>query len=286
MSDREYMRIHTLSNDNITSVTNTTTTQTVTTATITNATITNLNGTALDASTAEINRLDDDHTQENFVQGPMCQVRGGGAATGTAGDENQMNMGLNLFEYHILGTQTIVAPVPDALGLNVGLDQTENDGAEFTMGIDAGAKHAFTVGTTPAFYAKASFKIPNVSGTDDFAFGFRKAEVYQANLDDYDEAACLNVISGDIKIETILNGGGTTTTDTTDNWADNESHSLEVYVSLAGAVTYKIDGAAPTTTAAFSFDATEVVVPFFYYLHAAAPVAGAIIWKSFECGLQ
>ena len=48
------------------------------------------------------------------------------------------------------------------------------------------------------------FAIADVSDTDDCAFGFRKVEAYQANIDDYDEMAALNVISGDIKIETIL----------------------------------------------------------------------------------
>jgi hypothetical protein len=33
-------------------------------------------------------------------------------------------------------------------------------------------------------------------------------------------------------------------------------------------VTYLIDGVAPTTTAAFSFDSGEVVVPFFFFLQA------------------
>jgi hypothetical protein len=243
------------------------------------------NGTWIYASAQELNRLDDNYTYETFKNQPVIQLKGGGAATGTAGDENQLIMGTNIFEYHILGTQTITGPVASADGLNVGMDQTANDGAEFTMGITANDKHAFTVGTDAAFFAKGTFTIPDVSGTDDFAFGFRKAEAYQAAIDDYDEMAALNVISGNINIETILNNAATTTTDTTDDWADAASHSLTVKVSAAGVVTYEIDDAAPTATAAFTFDDAEVVIPFFYYLHHT-DVAGAIIWESFECGYQ
>ena len=213
---------------------------------------------------------------------------GGGAPTGTAGDENVMLCGSgNCFEYHILGTQTVLGPDWTEPGLDIAtFDQTENDGAELTMGISASSPILFTVGTDPAFFFKCRFLITNVSGTDDCAMGFRKREAYQANIDDYDEAAALNVISGDITIETILNGGATTSTDTTDDWGDAETHTLCVKVSSAGVVTYEIDDAAPTTTAAFTFDDGEVVIPFFYFLHAAAPVAGVVKILEWECGYQ
>jgi hypothetical protein len=102
-------------------------------------------------------------------------------------------------------------------------------------------------------------------------------------LDDYDEMAVLNVISGNITIETILNGGSTTSTDTTDNWADAATHELEVRVSAAGVVTYKIDDAAPTVTAAFTFDAGEVLIPFMFFLQANGAQTGALNLIEFEC---
>lgn len=224
-------------------------------------------------------------TSIEFEGIPVTQLIGGGAATGTGGDENAMIIDGEAFEYHILGTQTIVSPVSHADGLNIGMDQTDNDGVEVSQGITNGSKSAFTVGTSAAFYAKCSFSIADVSGTDDCAFGFRKAEAYQAAIDNYDEMACLNVISGNITIETILNNGATSSTDTTDDWADGEEHTLEVYVSAAGVVTFKIDGAAPTTTATFTFDDAEVVIPFFYFLHAS-DVAGAVVLTKWEVGYQ
>lgn len=227
----------------------------------------------------------EDYFYTDFRDTPVAQALGGGAATGTGGDENQIVLGGQVFHQHILGTQTIIVPVRVATGLNVGHDQTDNDGIEYTNGISlATAKRVFTVGTDQDFFFKVKFSIADVSGTDDCAVGFRKAEAFQANIDDYDEMACLNVISGDIKIETILNDAATTTTDTTDNWADGETHTLEVRVSYAGVVTYKIDGDAPSTTAAFTFDSDEVLIPFFYMLHANAAQAGVVTLQEWEWG--
>lgn len=224
------------------------------------------------------------HTYEEFESLPVCVNDAGyGDPTGSTGDVNILRTERNAFEYHVKGTQTLLAPAWGANGLNVGLDQTDNDGVEITQGITARSKAAFVAGTD-AFFVKVQFSIEDVSGTDDCAVGFRKAEAYQANIDDYDEMAALNVISGDIKIETILNNGATTTTDTTDNWVDGETHTLEVIVNKNRTVTYRIDGVAPTTVAAFTFDAGEILAPFFFMLNAS-DVVGAVNLKSWECGL-
>jgi hypothetical protein len=207
------------------------------------------------------------------------------APTGAGGDENIMTFPEGTLEWHVLGTQTILAPVLIAAGLQVNQDATADDGIEICGGILACNKTSFVVGTDEAFYAKATFMITDITGTDDCAFGFHKVEAYQANIDDYDEMAVLNVISGNITIETILNAGTTSTTDTTNDWADLATHELEVRVSAAGVVTYKIDGVAPTTVAAFTFDDGEVVTPFFFMLNHT-DLAGNIVFSNFECGPQ
>uniref|UniRef100_A0A6M3KBW2 Uncharacterized protein n=1 Tax=viral metagenome TaxID=1070528 RepID=A0A6M3KBW2_9ZZZZ len=192
------------------------------------------------------------------------------------------------FAFHDKGIQTLREPAVAATGMDYAYDQTSDDGWEWclepvtTKGIEGITK--FTVGAA-AFYAKLRFSIADVSGTDDCAFGFRKVEAFQANLDDYDEMATLNVISGNITIETIINAATTVTTDTTDDWANLGIHTLEVYVSKAGAVTYKIDGVVPTTTKAFSFDTSEVVTPFMFFLNAA-DLADSLILEELEYGLQ
>jgi len=223
-------------------------------------------------------------TLEEFEINPVTAGIAGGAATGTTGDENVMAFEDNIFEYHILGTQTILAPSLAASGLDISMDLTADDGVEVSQGITARSRSAFVIGTD-AFYFKATFTITDVSGTDDCAAGFRTAEAYQANIDDYNNMAALNVISGDIKIETIDDNAATTTTDTTDNWADTESHELAVYVDVNGVVTYQIDDAAPTATAAFTWDDGDTVVPFFYFLHDT-DVAETTYLQAWECGLQ
>ena len=201
---------------------------------------------------------------------------------GTAGDTtlHQYADGLSMTFYPIVG-QAIDKPGANSSGMDYSYDQTDNDGIELRMcdstvkgreGIDK-----FTVGKQ-AFEAELTFSIADVSGTDDCAFGFAKVEAHAAAIDNRDEQAAMNVVSGDIKIETILNGGGTSTTDTTDDWADTETHALKVKVSKAGAATYEIDGSAPSTTATFSFDIGEVVTPSYYMLHAS-DVAGAIVFQ-------
>jgi hypothetical protein len=216
----------------------------------------------------------------------IAKSNGLGASTGTAGDENLYMWPGLILEQHILGTQTILFCGMTTTGLDIGsMDQTANDGMELCPGISSDHDQRFVVGTDAAFYAEAKIKVADVSGTDDLAFGFRKVEAYQANIDDYDEMAVLNVISGDINIETILNGGTTTTTDTTDNLADAGTVSLKVLVSAAGVVTYQIDGAAPTATAAFTFDDGEVVVPFLYFLQDT-DIAGTVELIHWECGHQ
>lgn len=227
---------------------------------------------------------------ENWPSNPVATKVGGGASSGTAGDTNVLMTRDNVWEYNIKGTQTITAPSITNISaginaLNIGMDQTDNDGVELCSGILSGNRMAFLTGTDNAFFCRVRLKIADVSGTDDCAIGFREAETYQANIDDYTDMAVLNVISGDIYIETILNNGATTSTDTTQNWADGETHELKVLVSSAGVVTYQIDGAAPTVTATYTFTTGLYVVPFIFFLHSA-DVAGAVEILEWECGYQ
>jgi hypothetical protein len=226
---------------------------------------------------------------ERFDTPPVMYGVTTAAVGGATGNTNVLRMGSgNTFLHHVKGAgQTLLAPIWVNPGLNISQDLTDDEGAEYTTSLtaDTGNRTVFTVGTDAAFYTRARITIADVSGTDDFAIGFRKREAFQANIDDYDEMAVLNVISGNITIETILNNGATTVTDTTNNWADTETHTLGVYVSGAGVVTYQIDDAAPVTVESFTFDSGEVVVPFIFFLHAA-DVAEATIVLEWECGYQ
>jgi hypothetical protein len=232
-------------------------------------------------------RLDVDYTYEKFQVAPVCMNDAGVAPSGTTGATNLAAFENNIFEYFILGAgQTLVAPSLTADGLLCSLDLTNNEGVEYSQGITARSRMAFTIGTSPAFYLKVGLLVADVSGSDICAVGFRKAaQAYQAAFADYTDKASISKKNGDIYLVTALNNGSDTETDTTVNWSDATAKVLEVYVSAAGVVTYKIDGAPPTVVAAFTFDTGDVVVPFFHLLHDAT-TPGAVTIQSWECGLQ
>lgn len=229
-----------------------------------------------------------------------------GEPTGSAGNVNVMVGDRNSFEYHIIGTQTILGPIKTAAGYNLAMDQDNNDGVEYTLGNEqpadtvisgtAGAtRGTFVVGTDAPFYFAFKATVATIAGMDEFIVGFRKAEAYQATIETgYDETAHLNVRSGDIYISTILNGGSPTDTDTTDNWGAAETHTLMVLCDSDGTLSqdgtvgkcyFMIDGAAPTAepTSRFKFDSGEIVIPFFAFRQDAA-LSGAINAKLWESG--
>lgn len=221
----------------------------------------------------------------------------GSAFSGATGEINQWGFRCgNTLAVHAIGTQTLLAPALAATGLNVGGDQTNNDGWAIRARSVAAAgrlnRDFFTVGTSPAFYMKVKFKIDDVSGIDDLRCGFAKVEAHNADPDALDELATMACMAGDIKTQTILNGASTVATDLTSgggdgagNWADTGTHTFEVRVDGAGAVTYLLDGLAPTGAVAYSFDSGEVVTPYWFHRYDSTS-PGPVTWEEFEFGLQ
>ncbi len=235
-------------------------------------------------------KLDRRYTFEEFKERPICALATGAAASGSTGALNLMVFSENTFEYHIKGAgQTIVAPVLGTAGLDISLDQTSAEGIEITQGITSRGRGVFTVGTDAAFFFSAKLKVADASGANPLVIGFRKVEAYQTTVAAYADYAAIGIIGtanpNTIKLTTEAAGGGNTDTDTTDTWADGAEKTLKVLVSAAGVVTYQINGVAPTTVAAFSFTAADVVCPFLFFLHAA-DVAGAVELSEWTCGLQ
>jgi hypothetical protein len=175
----------------------------------------------------------------------------------------------------------------DASGLDISSDVVDNDGLEVAGGILGASGRPFIIGDDPAFYFCATIYVDDVSGTDDLHIGFRRPSAFTATFDDYLDLATIGLVgaSGDIQIETIDDNAATTTTDTTDNMADDETKKFCVYVSGAGVVTYKVDGNAPTATAAFTFDDGDPVIPFVHYLHATTS-PDELILSLWEVGYQ
>lgn len=217
------------------------------------------------------------------------QKYGGGAATGATGDKNQLLIisggQVLALEQFILGAgETIITPVQGTYGMNVALDLTNNEGAEYIVGENA-IGPSFKIGTDPAFFARITLYIADVSGSDETFLGFRKVQTYDAAIATYTDKALIGNVNGDIKLMTLLNNAGGVVTDTTDNWADGEVHTLGVYVSAAGVVTYKLDDHDPTAVAAFTFDDGDEVVPMFRMLHDVTS-PGAVEVIAYEGGLQ
>ena len=218
----------------------------------------------------------------------------GTAFSGATGEINQWGFRCgNTLAVHAIGTQTLLAPALNAAGLDVSGDQLNNDGwsirGRSASALGALNKDNFIVGTSAAFYFKVKFSIADVSGIDDLRCGFAKVEAHNADPDGLDELAAMHVVSGDIKTTTIINNASTVTTDLTNpssgDWADAATHTFKILVSAAGVVTYELDDTAPTGAVAYTFDDGEVVTPYWFHRHDAE-LGGAIIWQTFEYGLQ
>jgi hypothetical protein len=124
----------------------------------------------------------------------------------------------------------------------------------------------------PAKFLRVKAKILDVSGCAEFAVGWHKAEAFEANLDDYDELACLNVLAGDLKQETILNNAATATVDTGTNVTDGEEFEIEAQVR-GRRVVFLYNG-LEVSAPHFDFDADEIVLPFIFFLQTAGGTSG------------
>lgn len=169
-------------------------------------------------------------------------------------------------------------------------------GREITNGILTTSANAFTVGSFLAnkVFFEAKVKIQDISHLGQMFVGFRKAEAYRADPDDYDELAAFHVgetgatvPDGRINLAKILNNAATSYTNSTMTaWADAGEHRLRVEVDNAGVVKFFYDGAEPTVTVAHTFDAGEVIVPFLFAETVSASTNGdpGVSVTHWKCG--
>jgi hypothetical protein len=221
----------------------------------------------------------------------------GTIGTGTAGDLNviQVLSGQKLGLW-VVGTQTIVTPAGVAGGINVGYDQTDNDGIELFSNLYPASGAPLVVGTTAAFYMRVALNFALANGTDDLFIGFRKEEnAYQATMTDYNTYFGLGADTAAspmaLKVREELNGAAGASTDTTDTQADATTLWVEVRVSAAGVATVlhgdtEAGLAAPTATSAFTFDTGDILVPTVRFLQANAAQTGVVKLIHWEYGLQ
>lgn len=257
-------------------------------AEIASNTITNA---SISAETIRQTELDANYADIKCDRAVVASIRNGGAAGGSTGDENILAMGDGIhMEQHILGAgQTIIVPQLTAIGLDFGLDQTDDEGMELCGGILAANAYSYTA-QTDACFVEVTVKFEDASGVDPFYVGFRKQEAYQAAIGSYTDYFVLGVEGtsdpNKIQFQTNLNGAGASTTDTTDTWADGAEKTIRVNVSAAGVATGLIDGNAPTTEpSTFTFDSGDVLTPFIYFLNGT-DLAGKVEVSSIKLGLQ
>jgi hypothetical protein len=228
--------------------------------------------------------------RENWGVQPIAQKNdGASAASGTTGDTNILvgpNSNLN---YFIIGAgQTITCPVwADATGLDIGLDATDNEGLEIHAGVGALSSGTFVIGTDRSFYLKATFKIADVSCTDEFLVGFRKNEAVKdlaGVYSTYTDFAAIGIVASDatakVQLVTRLNSGTVSTVDTTNTWADGATKTLKVVVKDDGYVRFYLNEADPAVTKTnFLFDTGDSVNWFIRHVRCTT-AANAVNWKS------
>lgn len=211
-------------------------------------------------------------------------------ATMAAGDEFAFMTRSNVFEAHvneINGTVVNTFPKSSTDGLELPVLATNGVNAwEVTNGILASNNQAAkTVGTDFDIFFEAKIKIDDVSDLTELWCGFRKAEAYQADPDNYDEMCAYNIgedADGQIEIHTILNGAATVNTDTTEaDWTDGQEKTLLIKINKNGLCSFQIDGSEPTVVPSFTFDSGEVVIPFVCFTtETGDPGVSITHWKA------
>lgn len=192
----------------------------------------------------------------------------GTAYTGATAEVVAFSSGKAAYECYqaAVAVAAVVTPHQSADGLEI-KPVAAADALEIGLGPSSRSRGARTVGTDDRFYMQGTFTIDDISDVTELWFGWRKAEAYQADPDNYDEAATLCVglgADGRFNITTILNNAATVTTNTgATAWIDAGTHTLRVEISEQGAAKFLVDGTA-YATASYTFDDGEVVIPFIH----------------------
>lgn len=225
---------------------------------------------------------------------PIMQIRAtnGGVPSGATGTYNLMYCQdrTTLIQF-ILGTgQTIIAPLLENDGLLISLDLSNSEGAEYYFGHTTRSRHTFVIGTSPAFFVEATFKVADCGTSDPLWLGFRLLGAPNAAYTNYTDAYTIglrNTTAADVVVlGSNLNGTGWNYQNSGDSWLDGEVHTIRVNVSATGVCTALIDGVAPSTPLAFTFDNGDTVIPFIHHLFAAGGAPAAIHIQTLSCGLQ
>ena len=186
----------------------------------------------------------------------------------------------------VQGTVVATDTNSTAAGLNLQMDNETagNTGVEIVLGGSqfGSDSNKFVVGTHSAVI-DATFYSEDYTDFDACVIGLRKVQEFSTGHagvlaaatgdPEYTDFVAFGVQSpDDVQIASDLNNGGSGTyTDSTDATAANGNHRFRIEMTSAGVVTYKHIGAAvmrqgvlaaPSTTASFTFDDGDVLVPY------------------------
>ena len=174
--------------------------------------------------------------------------------------------GFSTAYYPLVTSTTTFALASTNNGVGCILDAASGNGVELSAPSWANSLKSAIVGKT-AFSVYAKVTVDDVTGLSPMWVGLRKKAAANATYTAYTDFAFIGLgdALGNIFTSTEINGAGNTNTDTTQNWADAETHTLEVRVSISGAVTFFLDGYKPTVTQAITLDAGDEMIPVFCY---------------------
>jgi hypothetical protein len=217
------------------------------------------------------------------------------------------------FELYQTTAQTLMPVWLAGSGLELALDQVNNEAVEYVLGgNNAQSPFAFVAGTDPDFFLRTRWKITDKAGMDQAIFaGFRKQEAFAVPTSilsagdgiytDFFGVGCADGTGTDVFTASDLNNGGSTTvTDTLFNLTDAEVVDFEVRVrgrvakvyingvQLGDPVAFDGDGTAITSqatksVASFTFDDGDTLVPFIFLRQDAG--VGTTFLREIECGL-
>lgn len=87
--------------------------------------------------------------------------------------------GCNYIEMYQTTAQTLMPSVHATKGLEIALDQVDNESVEYIFGGNHAANPlGYLAGTDPGVLARATFEIPNAGGMDQFGLFWRKQSAY------------------------------------------------------------------------------------------------------------
>src|SRR5574343_516712 len=165
--------------------------------------------------------------------------------------------------------QQDIVPDMDAGSLDIGADQTDNDGAMLLWGLAGATGRPYVIGSDPAFYMCTTAAFADATGIDQNIMAglvvVASGDAFNADFEALDEYAGIGIL-------------GTAAAGVT-------AEDITIKTETDGAATYTVNGSAPTTTAAYSFRDDVSVVPFITYLHTN-DLAGEIDLYKVEVGYQ